>query len=299
MRIGYLGFGEVGSEFATGFQGPGVSGQVAFDAMREHPALGPTIAARAAAAGTTLLPSPAALAEAADVLFLAVPCAVADDALASLAPFLGGRHLLVDVTASSGEAKKRRAPSVEATGAAFVDVALMGPVSTNGIRVPALVSGPGAETFRERFAPLGMSLEVVSAQAGDASAVKMIRSVFTKGIMALLVEMLVAARRAGVEALALSSVVRTMEEAPFAATANRYVCGVAVHATRQAAEMHEVIATLTELGVEPITAQATLRRLQRIAEAGLREAFQGIRPKGYGEVVEALERAAARRPGPA
>lgn len=299
MRIGYLGFGEVGSEFARGFGGQGVSGQVAFDPMRVHPALGPTIAARAAAAGVSLLADPAALAAAAEVLVLAVPCAVADAALASLAPALGGGHLVVDVTASSGEAKKRRAGPVEAAGAAFVDVALMGPVSTNGIRVPALVSGGGADAFRDRFAPLGMVLEVVSAQAGDASAVKMIRSVFTKGIMALLVEMCVAARRAGVEELVLSSIVRTMEEAPFAATANRYLCGVAVHAYRQAAEMHEVIATLRELGVEPLTAGATLQRLQRVAEAGLREEFQGVRPTRYGQVVDALERAAARRPGPA
>jgi 3-hydroxyisobutyrate dehydrogenase-like beta-hydroxyacid dehydrogenase len=294
MRIGFIGFGEVGSEFAKGFAKQGVVDQVAYDAMREHPVFGPTIAARARDAAVRLVASPAELTAAADVLFLAVPCAVANAAVTPVLASLRAGTVLVDVTASSGEAKKRRAVPVEACGVAFVDAALMGPVSINGIRVPALVSGSGAPAFREKFQPLGMSLEVVSERAGDASAVKMVRSVFTKGMSALFLETFLAARRANVEELVFNSIVQSMEETPFAATINRYLCGVAIHAGRRVAEMHEVIDTLQELGIEPITADATRRRLERVAEAGLREHFKGVQPKRYAEMLEALDPTGAR-----
>jgi 3-hydroxyisobutyrate dehydrogenase-like beta-hydroxyacid dehydrogenase len=234
------------------------------------------------------------LTAAADTLFLAVPCAVADKAMDPVLPALRPGTALVDVTASSGEAKKRRAVPVEARGVAFVDAALMGPVSINGIRVPALLSGSGAAAFQNAFQPLGMSLEVVSERAGDASAVKMVRSVFTKGMSALFLETFLAARRAGVEQLVFDSIVRSMEETPFAATINRYLTGVAIHAGRRVAEMHEVIDTLHELGIEPITAEATKKRLERVAAAGLREHFKGITPKRYAEMLEALDPAGAR-----
>ena len=68
-----------------------------------------------------------------------------------------------------------------------------------GLATPALASGAGAERFAELFRPLGMPVEVVGAAPGDAAGLKLLRSVFMKGIAAAAIESLEAARAAGVE----------------------------------------------------------------------------------------------------
>ena len=50
--------------------------------------------------------------------------------------------------------------------------------------------------------------------------------------------------------------------------------------------------TLRELGIEPIMAEATARRMDWSAQLGLKDLFHGEMPKSYREVVEALQTAA-------
>ena len=57
-----------------------------------------------------------------------------------------------------------------------------------GLATPALASGAGAERFAELFGPLGMPVEVVGATPGDAAGLKLLRSVFMKGIAAAAIE---------------------------------------------------------------------------------------------------------------
>src|SRR5205814_8613793 len=76
-------------------------------------------------------------------------------------------------------------------------VALLGAVRLRGLGTPALASGPGAERFAALFEPLGMPVDVVSDRPGEASALKLLRSVFMKGIAAAALESLAAAEAAG------------------------------------------------------------------------------------------------------
>src|SRR3954465_1483806 len=81
---------------------------------------------------------------------------------------------------------------------AFADVALVGVVPSTGLRTATLASGAGAERFAQLFRPLGMPVDVVGAEPGDAAGLKLLRSVFMKGIAAAAVESLEAAEAAGV-----------------------------------------------------------------------------------------------------
>ena len=81
----------------------------------------------------------------------------------------------------------------------FADVALIGVVPSSGLATPALASGAGAERFAELFRPLGMPVDVVGPDPGDAAGLKLLRSVFMKGLAAAAIESLEAARAAGVE----------------------------------------------------------------------------------------------------
>src|SRR5581483_6649376 len=79
----------------------------------------------------------------------------------------------------------------------FADVALLGPVPARGLRTPALASGAGAAAFADALGPLGMPVEIVSAEPGDAAALKLVRSVFMKGVAAAAIESLDAAEAIG------------------------------------------------------------------------------------------------------
>jgi 3-hydroxyisobutyrate dehydrogenase-like beta-hydroxyacid dehydrogenase len=61
------------------------------------------------------------------------------------------------------------------------------------------VSGPQA-LLMEQFGSAGINVRVMSDRIGDASAIKMCYASYTKGAVALGVEMLVTARRLGVDA---------------------------------------------------------------------------------------------------
>jgi hypothetical protein len=62
-----------------------------------------------------------------------------------------------------------------------------------------------------------------------------------------------------------------------------------VHGERRAREMEEAAATLRELGIDPMMAEATARRMDWAAKLDLRSQFGGEFPKTYAEVLAAIE----------
>ena len=81
----------------------------------------------------------------------------------------------------------------------------MASVPPRGIRSPMLLGGPHARAFAEAMAPFELDLVPYSETVGTASAVKMCRSVLIKGLEALVVESMMAARHYGVEREVLAS----------------------------------------------------------------------------------------------
>jgi 3-hydroxyisobutyrate dehydrogenase-like beta-hydroxyacid dehydrogenase len=146
-------------------------------------------------------------------------------------------------------------PGLHPTGALFVDVALMAPVPGNGLRTPALVSGPGADRFTAIFGPLGMPAQIAGAEPGVAAARKLLRSVFMKGIAAAAIESLAAASAAGCEDWLHGELAQVLDQAN-AALLERLITGSRRHARRREQEMQAAQEMLTELGVQPRVAAA-------------------------------------------
>ena len=106
--------------------------------------------------------------------------------------------------------------------------------------------------FAELFGPLGMPIEVVGTEPGDAAAIKLLRSVFMKGLAAASLETLAGAKAAGVEDRLHADLVEVIGEPLL----ERLLTGSKVHAVRRADEMRAAAANLEELGVEPRVARA-------------------------------------------
>jgi len=168
-------------------------------------------------------------------------------------PALAGSTLYADLNTASPELKRELAETVTGSGASFADVALLGPVAPRGLRTPTIASGGGAQAFADVLGPLGMPVEVVSERPGDAAALKLLRSVFMKGIAAAAIESVEGAEAAGQAEWVKREIAAVIGE-PFL---ERLLEGSRTHAARRTDEMEAARDLLLELGVEPRIATAT------------------------------------------
>lgn len=285
LRTAFVGFGEVGHAMAVGMRAADID-FVAYDAAAPGSAAAELTRRRAAEAGVRLVDDLAALTAGADLIVGAFPAAALPAVARELAPLMSPKQSFADMTAAHPAAKKAAAEALAAAGAAYADLAIVGPVRVLGHRVPIMLSGTIAEDHLAALIAAGMDIERVSDQPGDASATKLCRSVFTKGIEALLVETLLAARRLGVDERVLVSIQRTLDSQPFVEAAARYVTGNAIHAERRVHEIEDVIALLESLGVRPLATAGALRRMAHSAASGAKEHFGGVPPRSYEPVID-------------
>ena len=110
-----------------------------------------------------------------------------------------------------------------------------------------------------------------------------------KGLLSLLLEMLTATHRYGVDETVLASIAETMDGPSFLETARLQMTKGSVNAERMAHEMEDVIATLDELGVPAGMSRAARDKLLWCAGFGLRERFGGELPATLEEVLRAME----------
>ena len=266
MRIALIGLGEVGQHFARDLRAAGVPHIRAFDILQAQPGSPP---ARALDQGLAQ-PAPDAAAAVADaeLVFVAVTAGAALAAARSLAGALGHAPLVVDVNSVSPATKQAAAEAVGSAGGRYVEAAVMTSVPPHGIRAPMLLGGPHAKSFAELGAAFGMKLTPYSDRIGPASSVKMCRSVMIKGMEALTIECLLAARHYGVEKDVLRSLADTLPHQDWASLARYMISRSLLHGRRRAEELREVARTVEDAGIPPLMSAATAVRQDWAADQG-------------------------------
>lgn len=291
LRLAFIGFGEAGPLIAAGLLDAGAASVAAYDILVDDPSVRKAWMVKAEATGARVCTSVEAAVSDADLILSTVTSERALDAATMAAPYLCPGQLYLDLNSCSPGKKIAAAERVEQSGSRYVDVAVMDTVPGRGHRVPVLLAGPAAKDTAERLAPFGMTLEVVGDRVGQASTIKMARSVFMKGIEAILCESLVAANRAGVADRVLASIQGTFPEIDWRQLATYHMGRMALHARRRAIEMESVADTLRDLGLAPFTAEATGKRQMWIAELGLREQFINTPPHSLESFLTAVDAA--------
>lgn len=292
-RIGIIGFGEVGSSFARGLIADGAGDIVAYDAPPGPTERGLALR-RAGELGLALAFDPAALADR-EILFSSVTQDAAGDAAATVAPHLAADAIYADVNSLSPAVKAAVGGVLDAIPGRFVDVAIMGAPVSGLHRVPLLAAGERAAELAGRLAPFGTDIRVVGREPGRAAAVKILRSVITKGLETLLVEALTAARRHGVEAEVLDSFLEIFDRRPALDFVDFLVRSDTVHAGRRALEAAQSADTVAAAGLEPAMSRAVAARLSQLAGLGLKERLGGVPPASLSDAVALLDEALGRR----
>ena len=248
-RLGVLGLGEAGGRLAA---------DLAFAGVEVH---GYDPVAMPAPEGVVQVDDPGSAVRGAAVVLALTTGSTALATAESALPHLGSGAIYADLNTTSPGLKRDLAALVDETEARFADVALLGPVPARGLGTPALASGSGAGAFVEMFRPLGMPVEVVSDRPGDAATLKLVRSVFMKGLAASALEALRAAEAAGHVTWLEGEIAAVIGEPLL----ERLVEGSRRHAARRVDEMGAARELLLELGVEPRIATASAAALAELA----------------------------------
>ena len=264
-RIALIGFGEVGKTFAQGFLAGGFA-VACYDILFDNSEAGAALRARARAMGVDACASAAAAADCARVVISAVTATSAYDVAREAAHYLRPGQFFLDINSVSPETKRADAEAVAPSGASYVEAAVMAPVAPYGLKVPMYLGGKGAAALAKILVPAGMRMEPVAEAIGEASAIKMCRSVMIKGIEALAFECFLTARRYGVEDRIVASLGETFKPLDWEKLAGYLIERVVQHGRRRAAEMREAAETVARGGLDPLLTSATAARQDWVAD---------------------------------
>ncbi|TFD59684.1 NAD(P)-dependent oxidoreductase [Cryobacterium sp. Hh7] len=252
MYIAVLGLGEAGSIYALDLAQRGVT-VVAFD---------PLVAT--APDGVSMAPSVADAVRGVDIVVSLVGARAAASVLEAALPSMGAATVYADLNTGGPEAKRSLAALAEARGISFVDVAILAPVPRSRIETPLLLSGSGAARLLTRFQEIEIPATDVGTEAGLAASLKLLRSVFMKGLAGLVFESLSAADTIGARDWVQQQI--ASELGPDGDELVRHLLdGTSKHAVRREAEMRDAQAYLESLGSPSWMTAATIDWLHKIA----------------------------------
>ncbi len=294
MKLAFIGFGVAGYGLSRGLKGAGIEEIYFFDNHWEKPPFQEVLRKHAMDVGAIPAGSIRELVEKTDKIISCVPGSISLSIAEQTAPYLGKGHLFIDVSTTSPMVKEKIESVIGRTGAAFVDAAMMGAIPTFLHKVPILASGSGAIRFKEVMEPYQMQITYLGEKAGKASALKMLRSIFMKGLVALLIEMLMATHHYQADDMILQSISETMDQAPFRETARMIFSKGIVSAERMAHEMDEVVETLEFFNLPSDMTKAVQEKLLWCSHLGLREKFGGDIPESLDQALRALAEGVSR-----
>jgi len=247
MHIAFIGFGEAARAFTASLKPLGIDRFTAYDIKQGTPAAGPVETA-AAELGVALAEGPSGAIDSADWIISAVTAASSLEAAQSVESELKAGQVYIDINSVSAKRKQDTAALVRGKGAAYVDMAVMAPVHPRGHKTPVLVAGDSGGAVGETLSRLDFDFRVIGDEVGGATSIKMIRSLFVKGLEAITVQAISAARQAGCYDEVYESLSGSYKVLGWPEYAEYQFERMMRHGVRRAAEMRESANSMRELG---------------------------------------------------
>lgn len=260
QRIAIVGFGEVGGIFGHDLAERGIEVST-HDILLRSPAAREAMLQKARDCRVQARESLRDCLRDGELVISAVTASSAAEVAEEASTILGAGQIYLDINSVSPQTKSRMAQWFGRGDAHFVEAAVMAAVAPQRLKVPMLLGGSHAAVLAARLETIGMNAKAVSERIGVPSAVKMCRSVVIKGLEALVVESMFAARRYGAEEAVLASLAATYPEMGWQDDLPDYLIGrVAEHGRRRAAEMREAAQAVSDAGLDAHMALATAER---------------------------------------
>ena len=200
----------------------------------------------------------------------------------------GRKIIFVDCNAIAPQTGHEIDGIVRGAGGIFVDAGIIGPPPRGKAKTKLYVSGPDA-ALMSQIVDDQLQVRVIGERVGDASAVKMCYASITKGALALGMELLITARKLGVEH-ALEAEFKDSQPDMYEWVLSRSV-SMPPKAHRWVPEMLEIAKTFEGVGLTPRMLQGAADMYEFIADTPLgRETPEQARERGrsVAELVRAL-----------
>lgn len=263
IRIGLLGYGEVGKILAEDLRRSGFENLFAFDIKCGTSGEG-ELQHHAKLHGVNLVESVGELG-ACDLIVSAVTASQTVEAAAACATAVRDVWF-IDLNSASPSSKIEASELIGRVNGRYVEAAVMSAVPGKGIHVPMLLGGPHAEMAEPLLRKLGFDATAKAEKLGIVSATKLCRSVMIKGLEALTLECYAAARAWGVEEDVLRSLGRSFPGTDFEKQGAYFFLRAMKHGKRRAEEMREAVKTVEEVEVHPWMSAASAEWQEWIAE---------------------------------
>lgn len=287
VKVGFIGFGEVASIFSKPMRENGVD-VAAYDILLTRSGGRETLSNRVRAEGIQFGSLPEVIAHA-DYVLSTVTTQVARAAAKECTALLRPGQILVDLNSTAPSIKVEIGEILKAAGIDFVEGAILGAVGATGIKTRILTGGEKGKEVAEAFTRFGLNVSYYDPQIGKASMFKMLRSIFSKGLEALIIELLVAGKRAGIEKDLWKDVSEFMTRNPFEQVAANWVQSHAVAHERRYFEIVQVRETMEEIRIEPVMTSGTEAFFKRSISTGLKDTFPE-KPNTMDAVIDFLEK---------
>jgi 3-hydroxyisobutyrate dehydrogenase-like beta-hydroxyacid dehydrogenase len=269
VKLAFIGFGEVGRTCARTLKEAGAGIDAAYDLLFVGNANQNASEEEAARLGVRTCRCSAEAIGGADWIVSAVTAHSSLAAAEDAARHLAKGQVFIDLNSVSPGRKRAASEAIAKSGARYVDMAVMAPIMPDGHRTATLVAGPGVAEIAGALDRLGFRYEIVGENVGDATAVKMVRSIFVKGIEAVIVEGLLAGALSGTLDCVVPTLRKTFPGLDWSKLPSYNLERMTRHGIRRAAEMRESAATVAELGLDPGLVKAIAESQQRIGDLGL------------------------------
>ncbi len=183
-------------------------------------------------------------------------------AVAAACKATGRKIVFVDCNAIAPQTMTEITNIMSAVGCTVIDGGIIGPPPRGTAKQRFYVSGPDA-ALMNRINCAQIIVRVAGEKIGDASAVKMCYAALTKGSIALGAELLIAARKLGVDKT-LEAEFKSSQAELYESVLNRSA-GMPFKAYRWVPEMHEIAKTFEGVGLTPRILQGAADLYAQIA----------------------------------
>jgi 3-hydroxyisobutyrate dehydrogenase len=253
MKIAIIGCGEVGGAYARALNGK------ADLALCDIVSTGRP-AALSAELGIPLNSAPGEWLTECDIAITAVQGSETGVAAESVLPWLAPQALYIDVGTGAPDEIRQWSRNYAEKQRAFVDTAIIGSIPIHGGAAPVMLAGSASNRAKEIFGLMGAHVKMLpDSEPGDAVALKLLRSVITKGLECLAVESLTAAEHLGIRD-GFFEALGDLDASPIADFMDAMVTSHVLHAKRRRHEMQESAAQLRELGFDATITAALEQR---------------------------------------
>lgn len=285
MIIGFIGLGEVGSTFSIGLAKNGIKVKgydIKLSNFLEKNSFQPCLEA-----GVELVKSPAKLIEGSDIVIAATSCAQAISTAEISKPYLKKEQIYVELNSAVPEVKKT-IYHILSPVCNFVDGSILDFPSQYGVMAPIGISGPMAYKVMETLNSFGMNIIYVGDEIGQASALKVIRSIFTKGLESILIECMHAAQTCGIADEVFNSIISYLSDKPVEKTLKIAIKTNPKHTRRRALEVDGINIMLEKMDVNNIMSIATAKKLHWLEEVDVKGRLVGRNPETALEVIDEI-----------